>query len=134
MGEQHLYRNTRRGMADDTRPHSEAGEVSLKCEVAWCIQQIDKSLATGKLSQKREKEAIKCKKVLENPQSSLIKLRQAMRAQCGDYRTKMREDEERSRALDHSKVKIASVPTVGTGNRFIKKSVVISDKIENTSK
>jgi len=98
-----------------------SSKIQLASEIAWCVEQLETSLSSGKLSEKKLKEARKSKKVLQNPDTPLVKLRQIMRINFGDFRAKMRSDEEKHKMLDTSKVKLASVPATKTTSSFIKK-------------
>ena len=69
------------------------------------MKQLELSLESGKLNERRTAEVRRSIKSLRNPETPLIKLRQVMRTSFGDYRAKMAA-EEKSAKLDESKVKI----------------------------
>jgi Domain of unknown function (DUF4615) len=89
----------------------------------WCVKQLELSLESGKLNEKRASEARRSIRVLRNPETPLIKLRQLMRTTFGDYRAKMAA-EEKSAKLDESKVKMVTdgAPSGGSKFTFIKKA------------
>jgi hypothetical protein len=100
--------------------------------LVWCVKQLEQSLESGKLNERRTAEVKRSLKTLRNPDSPLIKLRQVMRTSFGDYRAKMAA-EEKSAKLDAGRVKIVSVAasdcgikeSAGQGNNkvtFIKKA------------
>ena len=63
-------------------------DTDLAAEVLWCVQHIEMILNQGKLGEKKTKEARISRKLLKNPDTLLLKKRQAMRNSCGDYRAK----------------------------------------------
>ena len=71
----------------------------------WCVKQLELSLESGKLNERRTAEVKRSLRILRNPDTPLIKLRQVMRTSFGDYRTKMAA-EEKSAKLDDSRAKI----------------------------
>ncbi len=99
--------------------------------LVWCVKQLEQSLESGKLNERRTAEVKRSLKTLRNPDSPLIKLRQVMRTSFGDYRAKMAA-EEKSAKLDAGRVKIVSVTSdsgikesAGSGSNkvtFIKKA------------
>ena len=78
-------------------------------------------MASGKLSEKKTKEARTCYKVIRNPETALPKLRQAMRKGCGDYKAKMKAEEKEVK-LDSNKI----LSVERSQCNFIKKSSVAS--------
>ena len=99
----------------------------MQTEIVWCVKQFEQSLASGKLSEKKAAEAMKSIKILKNPQSKLIKIRQVMRTNFGDYRAKMAA-EEKAGKLDHGKVKeVKPPPAVATAGSSESKAP--SDKV-----
>ena len=97
-----------------------ADKTELNAEVLWCIQHLETMMGSGKLSEKKSKEARTCYKLIKNPQTPLPKLRQAMRTSCGDYKAKMKVEEKTELKLDNKKILAASVPR--SQCNFIKKS------------
>ena len=103
-------------------------DTDLAAEVLWCVQHIEMILNQGKLGEKKTKEARISRKLLKNPDTPLVKKRQAMRNSCGDYRAKMRA-EERETKLENERIKVGKVKV--KKHTFIKKSVVkASDQSE----
>lgn len=106
-------------------------DADLAAEVLWCVQHIEMILTQGKLGEKKAKEARISRKLLKNPDTPLVKLRQVMRNSCGDYRAKMKA-EERETKLENEKIKAGQVKV--KKHTFIKKSVVKaseqSEKVE----
>ena len=96
-------------------------KTELNAEVLWCSRHLEDMMASGKLSEKKTKEARTCYKVIRNPETALPKLRQAMRKGCGDYKAKMKAEEKEVK-LDSNK--ILSVERAQCN--FIKKSSVAS--------
>ena len=99
----------------------------------WCIEQAETSLKSGKLSDKRAADFKKCLKYLKNPQTPLVKMRQLMRTNFGDYRAKMAAEEKTTKGeLDKGKI------GEGIVNRdkvtFIKKSATLSGSKEPTAR
>ena len=106
--------------------------LNIQAEILWCAEQLEQSIHSGKLSEKKMAEVKKSIKNLKNPKTPLVKIRQIMRANFGDFRAKIAA-ENKSSKLDDAKVKI----TDGIINRekttFIKKSAAKSgSKDENT--
>ena len=98
----------------------------MQSEIIWCVQQLEEKIDSGKLSEKKIAETKKYIKTLKNPQSQLVKIRQIMRTNFGDYRAKMAEEEKASK-LDLNKVKIGEVKALTTKSAenkfsFVKKS------------
>ena len=96
-------------------------KTELNAEVLWCSRHLEDMMASGKLSEKKTKEARTCYKVIRYPETALPKLRQAMRKGCGDYKAKMKAEEKEVK-LDSNK--ILSVERAQCN--FIKKSSVAS--------
>ena len=94
-------------------------KTQLNAEVIWCIQHLESSLASGKLSEKKSKEFRTCYKLIKNPETPLPRLRQAMRNACGDYKAKMKAEESVVR-LDSIKILPATVEK--SQCNFIKKA------------
>ena len=95
-------------------------KTELNAEVLWCIQHLETMMSSGKLSEKKGKEARTCYKLIRNPGTPLPKLRQAMRTSCGDYKAKMKVEAEQEVKLGDKKILSASVPK--SQCNFIKKS------------
>jgi len=107
--------------SDQSEEKSSAAKIQLAAEIAWCVEQIDNSLTSGKLNEKQVKDFRRIKKLLQNPDTQLIKLRQVMRTKFGDYRAKMRVEEDKNKSLDSSKIKFTPKPSEGTSSSFFKK-------------
>ena len=105
-------------------------QVQLQAEIAWCVEQLKLSLETGKLNEKRTAESKKVLKLLQNPKTPLIKLRQAMRTTFGDYRAKMAEEAK----LHKLEVKPNSVTQVTADNKGSKSLFVKKAKSNFTNK
>ncbi|XP_076306560.1 UPF0488 protein CG14286 isoform X2 [Tachypleus tridentatus] len=88
-------------------------------ELCWCINQLQLSLESKKLSQKQNADSIKMLKTLQNPKASLIKKRQVMRGAFGDYRLKMKEDEKKF-GFDKRKLKIGTPKKEQLKGNFLK--------------
>ena len=97
--------------------------LQLASETTWCIEFLDKQLEGGKLSEKKIKELRKAKKLLKAENTPLPQRRQVMRTQCGDYRAKMKAEEEAVK-LDASKVTFNDVNVKGSSSNFIKKKTI----------
>jgi len=94
--------------------------LQLAAETVWCIEFLDKLLEGGKLNEKKSKEVRKARKLLKAEGTPLPQRRQLMRTQCGDYRAKMKAEEEAVK-LDVSKVTFNEVDVKGSSSNFIKK-------------
>jgi len=105
----------------------------FQAEIMWCVEQFELSLQSGKLSEKKAAEIKQYIKKLKNPLTPLVKIRQIMRTNYGDYRAKMAVDEKSSK-LDLSKVKITEGNTKSEKPSFIKKSAAISGSKEERAK
>jgi hypothetical protein len=94
------------------------------------VKQLEQSLESGKLNERRTSEVRRSLKVLRSPDTPLIKLRQIMHSSFGDYRAKMAAEEKSTAArLDESRVKIGpgappqgSAGAPSTRMTFIKKA------------
>lgn len=72
----------------------ESQEDKFQAELCWCLEQLDISLQSGKLSEKQSKDVARTIKSLNNPKAPLVKKRQLMRTSLGDYRSKMQQEEK----------------------------------------
>ncbi len=117
---QSLYRPTRRLCTKRRIFYSQISVFVL----VWCVKQLEQSLESGKLNERRTAEVKRSLKTLRNPDSPLIKLRQVMRTSFGDYRAKMAA-EEKSAKLDAGRVKIVSV----SGDSGIKENGSSNNKV-----
>ena len=106
-------------------------KTELNAEVLWCLQHLETLIGSGKLSEKKSKEARTCYKLIKNPETPLPKLRQAMRTSCGDYKAKMKAEEEKEVKLDNKKILLA--PVAKSQSNFIKKSNATLRKTEEGS-
>ena len=94
-------------------------KTELNAEVLWCLQHLETSMASGKLSEKKSKELRTCYKLIKNHETPLPRLRQAMRKSCGDYKAKMKA-EESSVKLETNKILSSTVEK--SQCNFIKKA------------
>lgn len=102
----------------------------FELELCWCIQQLETSLAAGKLQEKQMQEVGKQLHSLKSHTAPLIKKRQIMRSTLGDYRVRMAEDERKfSKAV--SAVKFASSASADRKSMFIKKAAGCSTQNSN---
>lgn len=101
---------------------SEEDAALLKIEIAWCLQHLEKLLENDKLPEKKGKEMRKARKLLKTEGTPLPQLRQVMRTQCGDYRARMKAEEEDVK-LDADKIKFAELDLKKSKSSFLKKSV-----------
>lgn len=93
----------------------------FELELCWCIQQLETSLAAGKLQEKQAQELGKHLHSLKSNTAPLVKKRQIMRNTLGDYREKMIEDERRfSKAV--SAVKFTNSVSTDRKSIFVKKA------------
>ena len=106
----------------------DSGSTELRAEVLWCIDYIESLVSKGKLSDKKLKELRISRKLLKNPDTPLVKMRQAMRNSCGDYRSKMKAEENEVK-LENSTVTDVRL-NLKEGN-FIKKSSVKSNDLND---
>jgi len=118
---------------EETKADEARAAAQLAMEIAWCVDMLEKQLEGGKLGEKKAKDFRKAKKLLKNKDTPLIQQRQLMRTHCGDYRAKMKAEEESVR-LDSSKVKFNEVQIKTTKNNFIKKAVSSKKKCDNEDK
>lgn len=100
----------------------EAGRAAqqLAAEAAWCLADLERQLAAGKLGERKAKEVRKARRLLKAEETQLVQRRQLMRTHCGDYRAKMRAEEEAVK-LDAGKVKFNKVDLKASSN-FMKKA------------
>lgn len=94
-------------------------KAELNAEVLWCLQHLETSLASGKLSEKKSKELRTCYKLIRNSETPLPRLRQAMRKSCGDYKAKMKAEESNVK-LETNKILSSTVEK--SQCNFIKKA------------
>ena len=98
---------------------SEVDGERLQLERLWCLQQVETQLESGKLSEKKVKEARQARKLLRQANTPLVRLRQAMRVACPDYREKMRAEEKEVK-LGGERIVAAEVKSVKSN--FIKRA------------
>jgi len=96
-------------------------EDQFELELCWCIQQLEASLASGKLQDKQTQDLSKHLHSLKSNTAPLIKKRQIMRNTLGDYRKKMAED-ERKLSKTVSAVKFTNSTSASKKSMFIKKA------------
>lgn len=97
-------------------------ENKFELELCWCVQQLEASLASGKLHDKQAQDLGKQLHSLKSNTASLIRKRQIMRNALGDYREKMAED-ERKLSRTASAVKFTNSASANKKSMFIKKAV-----------
>ncbi|KAK3599604.1 hypothetical protein CHS0354_035845 [Potamilus streckersoni] len=110
-------------------------EERLEQEVSWCVEQLELGLETQQPDSRQAMEAVKILRILTNPKAPLVKKRQAMRNTFGDYRSKMKVQEQKS-AASVRKVKMASGFDSSTlKTRFVRRSLhaVKRDKDSKTT-
>ncbi|XP_018399427.1 PREDICTED: UPF0488 protein CG14286 [Cyphomyrmex costatus] len=106
-------------------------EDRFELELYWCIQQMEASLAVGKLQEKQVQELSKQLHSLKSNTAPLVKKRQIMRNTFGDYREKMAED-ERKFSKTVSTVKFTGSTSAEKKSIFIKKATGF--RIQNSNK
>ncbi|EZA52271.1 hypothetical protein DMN91_006942 [Ooceraea biroi] len=100
---------------------SREAEDRFELELCWCIQQLEASLASGKLHKKQTQDTSKHLQSLKSNSASLIKKRQIMKNTLGDYREKMTED-ERKLSKTVSTVKFTCSASANKKSMFIRKA------------
>ena len=95
--------------------------AQLAAEVAWCLEVIEDRLEKEKGGEKKVKELRKARRLLRAEETPLIQKRQLMRTSCGDYRAKMKAEEELVK-LDAAKVKFNVVDQKTSKSNFFKKA------------
>lgn len=110
--------------ASSTSGLDSEAEDRLELELCWCIQQLEASLATGKLHEKQAHDLGKHLHSLKSSTAPLVKKRQIMRSVFGDYRAKMAKDEQKLNKTTSS-VKFTSTP-INKKSIFIKKATANS--------
>ena len=65
----------------------------FEAELSWCLEKLQLSLEGAK-SEKQTKDTAKAINTLQNPKAPLIKKRQVMRINLGDYRHKMAAEDK----------------------------------------
>ena len=100
--------------------------ANLAAEVAWCLESLARQLEGGKLGDRKAKEVRKVVRLIKDEGTKLPQRRQLMRTHCGDYRAKMKGEEEALK-IEASKAKfIQSNPKTSNSN-FIKKKAFESN-------
>ncbi|XP_013197597.2 UPF0488 protein CG14286 [Amyelois transitella] len=107
---------------DNVDPDESMRQFQL--ELCWCIQQLERTLAEKKGSEKHLQEAWKVLAVLKNNNQPVIRKRQLMRTHFGDYRAKMAA-EEKKLAKMASKMKISETPDKPKAT-FLRKSAFLT--------
>ncbi|KAK2582144.1 hypothetical protein KPH14_004506 [Odynerus spinipes] len=100
-------------------------------ELYWCIQELESSLASGKLQEKPARDIGKSLNTLRSNTAPLVKKRQIMRSMLGNYREKMTQDEQKL-SKQATSVKFANTPALTKKFVFLKKAC--SNTKENTTK
>ncbi|XP_058462283.1 UPF0488 protein CG14286 [Malaya genurostris] len=98
----------------------------FELELYWCIQQLENSLNTPHIRENNKKleDITKLINILKSPSQPLIKKRQIMRTNLGDYRTKMAE-EEKTLALNPESVGF-DAPKKKAKYHFVKKAAILN--------
>merc|ERR1719315_935042 len=94
--------------SSETQLENERASSQLAFEIAWCLEKLEEMLQKGKHGEKKLKEMKKAVRLLKNKDTPLVQQRQLMRVHCGDYREKIKAEEEAVR-LDANKVKFHDV-------------------------
>ncbi|KAL5277494.1 hypothetical protein ACFFRR_002615 [Megaselia abdita] len=102
----------------------EDSQTQFQVELYWCIQQLQNSLLSGKLTEKQADEAQKNTRILKSSTAQLVKKRQLMKSLFGDYRSKMK-DEEKKMGLASKSVKFTQ-PATSNCSSFVKKSAILT--------
>jgi len=138
----HLFQNSKRNkksVSESCVPRTDASNASVldpeakdrfELELCWCIQQMEASLAGGKLQEKQVQELSKQLHSLKSNTAPLVKKRQIMRNTLGDYREKMAED-ERKFSKTVSVVKFTGSTSLEKKSIFIKKAAGCSTQNSN---
>ncbi|KAL3862029.1 hypothetical protein ACJMK2_008031 [Sinanodonta woodiana] len=95
------------GAAKEEEQQQLSEEERLEQELSWCVEQLELGLETQQPDSRQAMEAMKILRILTNPKAPLVKKRQAMRNTFGDYRSKMKVQEQKS-AASVRKAKMAS--------------------------
>ncbi|XP_058830602.1 UPF0488 protein CG14286 [Topomyia yanbarensis] len=92
--------------SDVTEICTRGPDEQFELELYWCIQQLENSLNIPHTQENKKKmvDTTKLINLLKSPNQPLVKKRQIMRTNFGNYRTKMAE-EEKSMALNPESVK-----------------------------
>uniref|UniRef100_A0A7G3AKF3 Uncharacterized protein n=1 Tax=Lutzomyia longipalpis TaxID=7200 RepID=A0A7G3AKF3_LUTLO len=86
---------------------SQVIENNIELELCWCVQKLELSLSSGKLSEKQALDTEKTLRILKGANQPVIKKRQVMRNTFGDYRAQMAE-EEKQLSLVAKKIKFTT--------------------------
>ncbi|KAK7865664.1 hypothetical protein R5R35_006916 [Gryllus longicercus] len=101
----------------------------FEAELCWCIQKLESSLNSGKLKKKQVEDATKTLKTLQSSKAPLVKKRQVMSMQFGNYRSKMEEEDKKiKKALKDVKLKEIAPSKKSS---FLRKSSKISGDAPN---
>ena len=109
------------GSAETASGLSQEAEDQFELELCWCIQQLGKCLASGKLAEKQAHDLTKNINILKSNTAPMIKKRQVMRNTLGNYREKMALDEQKFSRASCS-MKFVSMPTLNKKCVFVKKA------------
>lgn len=105
---QYLHRNQRNtnskipesicpATANNNSDDDHGGDNQFQLELYWCIQTLEDSIQSGKLNAKQTEVTLKTIKLLKNSKQPIIKKKLVMRAEFGDYRNKMADQEKKMR-------------------------------------
>ena len=100
--------------------------ASLAAEVAWCLEALARQLESGKLGDRKAKEARKAMRLIKDEGTKLPQRRQLMKTHCGDYRAKMKAEEEALK-VEASKAKFLQSNPKTSNCNFIKKKAFESN-------
>ncbi|GLH08698.1 Inositol-1-monophosphatase [Gryllus bimaculatus] len=107
----------------------EEAQQRFEAELCWCIQKLESSLNSGKLKKKQVEDATKTLKTLQSSKAPLVKKRQVMSVQFGNYRSKMEEEDKKiKKALKDVKLKEIAPSKKSS---FLRKSSKISGEAPN---
>ena len=120
------------GSAETSSGLSQEAEDQFELELCWCIQQLGKCLASGKLAEKQAHDLTKNINILKSNTAPMIKKRQVMRNTLGNYREKMALDEQKFSRASCS-MKFVSLPTLNKKCVFVKKAECKLTKEESNS-
>ncbi|XP_078038848.1 UPF0488 protein CG14286 [Augochlora pura] len=106
---------------------TQEAEDQFELELCWCIQELEKSLTTGKLSNKQTQDLTKNLNVLKSNAAPLVKKRQVMRNTLGNYREKMALEQQKH-ARTASSIKFMCTSKQKEKCVFVKKAICKSTK------
>ncbi|XP_059617266.1 UPF0488 protein CG14286 [Phlebotomus argentipes] len=106
-----------------------SSENNTELELCWCIQKLELSLSSAKLSEKQAFDTEKALKILKGANQPLVKKRQIMRMTFGDYRSQMAAEEKQLSLAPRSIKFTAPKEQKSIGKSyFVKKSAFINSE------